>query len=128
MTGEVRDQLGILCVELSRWDQLDSLIRDGGAAAELDELLGAVSGAKLQTERALVLLAAIAEACRRSGLDWPPGGRFGPLPSGLSTPPTVDGWVCPRGYCDRVVLAAETSHSPVCQAGRTPMKPYRLAP
>lgn len=129
MIGEVRDRLGSLCVELSRWGQLENFIRESGAASELDELLAAVSGERLDPERALVLLEGIGEACKRGGLDWPPRSRFRSLPPGMSAPPAVESWVCPRGYCDRVVLADETGDSRVCRtAGRIPMRSFRLPP
>jgi len=120
----VRERLGSLCADLSRWASLDGIIRGAGAGPELDELLTATGGEGLDPKRARVLLDAIEEACKRGGLDVAlRGSGFRPLPPGTSVSSGAESWVCPRGCCDRVVLAEETDDPPVCAAaGGTPMK------
>jgi hypothetical protein len=123
----VRERLGRLCDELDRWASLDKIVRDAGAGSELDALLAMIGGGgNADLEQVRVLLDAIEEACKRSGLDGAiRGSRFRPLPKGLSASPVGESWVCPRGCCARVVLAEETDACPVCAvAGGTPMKRF----
>ena len=127
-SGRVRERLGSLCAELSRWASLDRIIRGAGAEPELDELLTAIGGEGLDPERARVLLDAIEEACKRGGLDvLPRGSGLRPLPPGTSLSSGGESWVCPRACCDRVVLAEEADVPPVCAAaGGMPMKRWVL--
>ena len=126
--GRVRERLGSLCADLSRWASLDGIIRGAGAGPELDELLTAIGGQGPDPKRARVLLDAIEEACKRGGLDvLPRGSRLRPLPPGTSLSSGGESWVCPRGFCDRVVLAEEADAPPVCAAaGGMPMKRWVL--
>ena len=121
--------MGSLCSGLSRWASLDGVIRGAGAGPELDELLTAIGGEGPDPKRARVLLDAIEEACKRRGLDGVTReSKFRPLPFGPSES-GIEGWVCPRGWCDRVVLAEETDDPPVCAvAGGMPMKGFRVSP
>lgn len=130
MVDDVRDRLGSLCAGLGRWASLDGIIRDAQAGPELGELLTAISGGGPDPERARVLLDAIEEACKRGGLEGGlRGSGFRPLPPGTSVSSGGESWVCPRGCCDRVVLAEETDDPPVCAAaGRTPMKRFLGSP
>ena len=127
-SGRVRERLGYLCADLSRWASLDGIIRGAGAGPELDELLTAIGSEGPDPNRARVLLDAIEEACKRGGLDViPRGSRLRPLPPGTSLSSGSESWVCPHGCCDRVVLAEETDAPPVCAAaGGMPMKRWVL--
>ncbi len=129
MAKDVRDRLGLFCNQLARWPSLDAIVRDAGACRELDELLAAISGAGPEPERAGMLLDAIDEACRHRGLEGITRVGFQPLPKGMSVSSVAEGWVCPRGFCDRVVLAEESDEPPLCVAlGGTPMKRYPSSP
>jgi hypothetical protein len=130
MLDKVRDRLGSLCAELSRWASLDGIIRGAGAGPELDELLTAIGGGGLDPKRAQVLLDAVEEACKRRGLDGVTReSRFRPLPKGTSVSSLGESWVCPRGCCDRVVLAEETDDPPMCTVtGGRRMKRFAGSP
>lgn len=150
---QVRDRLGMLCDQLSRFPDLHDIIRAAGAGGHLDKLLAALKGEdKLDENQVFAWLQAIDDACVRSGLagitsrerafhPLPPG--FGSLPSGFYEPSDelpggddqdegVSGsdpqaWVCPRGRCDRAVLPEEVRILRVCAAaGGTPMRPFTL--
>jgi hypothetical protein len=130
MVDDVRDRLGSLCAQLGKWASLDGIIRDARVGQELDELLTAIADGVLDPKRVRELLDAIDEACKRRGLDGvTQQSRFRPLPKGTSVSSVGESWVCPRGCCDRVVLAAETDDPPVCAAaGGTPMKRFPGSP
>lgn len=65
----VGDRVGALCAQLSRWDSLEGIVRDGGAGEALDELVAAVRGdAAQEPDRLARLLDDIEEACAHRGL------------------------------------------------------------
>jgi hypothetical protein len=124
-----RDRVGTLCDQLSRFPDLDGIIRDGGAGGELEELLAALGGDEPDQDQMLAWLQAIEDACARKGLAGIASRElaFRPLPTGLSAASGSRAWVCPRGRCDRVVLPEEAQTPPVCAvAGGTPMNPFTL--
>ncbi|WP_194912880.1 hypothetical protein [Catenulispora rubra] len=134
MDAALRDRIGLLCDQLSRWPVLRTTITDAGAYAELTDLLSILTGPdQPDPARVQALLESIEEAgnavgvvgltTRMMGLD---AGLI--LPGGLSADPgaMVVGWVCPLGRCDRVVLPAEGVKTPMCAAGPDkPMTPRR---
>lgn len=129
----VRDRVGMLCDQLSRWPDLRGIIRDAGAGGELDELLAALdSEGEPDPDRMLAWVQAIDDACaRKKGLVGITSGEksFRPLPPGPAGDLDCRAWVCPRGRCDRVVLSEETRTSPVCAAANgTPMSAFTLPP
>jgi len=128
----VRDQVGLLCGQLSNWPSLDGIIRDAGAGTELDALL-AVLGSDDAPDPVRVAgwVETIEDACARKGLAGITSREyiFRPLPAGLSGTPGAQAWVCPRGRCDRVVLPEETVPTPVCAvAGGAAMSPFTVPP
>jgi hypothetical protein len=143
MDAVLRDRVGLLCDQLSRWPSLYTTIHDAGVDTELAELLTvlAETGDPDQA-RIQALLDAIDEACKHIGLaalttrsmGLDPGGLTLPagldLPSGLDgTAGAVVGWTCPLRRCDRVVTAGETAQQPTCAARQnSPMTPYTLPP
>jgi hypothetical protein len=122
----VRDRVGMLCDQLSRWPDLDGIIRDGGAGGELDELLAALGGEdEPDKDRLLAWVQDIEDACASKGLVGITSREhaFRPLPEGLFAAHGSRAWVCPRGRCDRVVLPEDAQAPPVCAvAGGAPMK------
>lgn len=137
MDVNVRDRVGLLCDQLSRWPSLMATIQDGGAQAELDTLLALVaSETDPDSKRVSDLIDLIESACARQGVvgltsrDGVPGGGITSLPPGMASTPEVMGWTCPLGRCDRVVTSDETSNPPTCVAAHGPntyMKPYPAA-
>lgn len=132
MGDVVGDRVGLLCDELSRWPELTQTIRDGGAQAQLNEVLKLLADPNDSNEQHMAqLLDAIEDACARQGLalqtraipSLPPGtGWHG---GGLA------GWTCPLDRCTRVVLPDETTDPPTCAAAHgeaARMKPYRPGP
>ncbi|CAN3985934.1 hypothetical protein [Kitasatospora purpeofusca] len=129
----LRDRVGTLCEQLSRWPSLRTSIRDGGGEHALTELLALLTGTTdPEGPRVSELVDAIEDACARQGLAGlttrevgSPGG-IPALPPGMSGAPEIMGWTCPLGRCNRVVTPDETAHPPTCAAhgpeGR--MKPY----
>ncbi len=127
----VRERVGSLCEQLSRWPSLEGIIRDAGASGDLNALLAALNGDREpDPEQVASWAEAIESACARKGLVGVTsrGYAFRPLPAGLRDMPTTRAWVCPRDLCDRVVLPEEAA-APVCAiAGRAPMTPFSLPP
>jgi hypothetical protein len=128
----VRERVGMLCDQLSRWPNLHGIIRDSGAGGELDELLSALGGEhEPDQDRVLIWMRAIEDACARKGLTGIISREhtFRPLPTGLSAASDSRAWVCPQGRCDRVVLPEEAQTPPVCAvAGGAPMSAFTLPP
>lgn len=125
----VRNRVGMLCDQLSRFPDLHDVIRDAGADGELDKLLAALGGVDEPDEdQVLVWLQAIEDACARKGLAGVTSREhaFRPPFPGVSD---SWAWVCPRGRCDRVVLPEKARTPPVCAMdGGTPMTPFTLPP
>jgi hypothetical protein len=128
----VRDRIGVLCGQLSRWEAVEKIILDGGAGVALDELRTAIRDSQTDPGRLTELLDVIEDAGARGSL---PGittreHSYRPLPPGAASP-GIEAWVCPRGRCDRVVLASDepTAAQPLCALdARAPMKLHRIAP
>ncbi|MET9073380.1 hypothetical protein ABZX95_14655 [Streptomyces sp. NPDC004232] len=136
MDEAVSDRVGMLCDQLSRWPELATTIRDGGAQAQLAELLTLLAGRSAPDDRRVsALIDAIEDACARQGL---PGltRRLPSLPPGLGTARRTPqdgepaGWTCPLDRCSRVVLPEETPSAPICAAHGEDarMRPYRPRP
>ena len=128
-----RYRVGMLCDQLSRFPDLQGIIRDAGTGGELDELLAALGGEdEPDQDQILGWVQAIEDACARNGLVGITSREyaFRPLPIGLSATADFPAWVCPRGRCDRVVLSDEAQQTPpVCAAvGETPMNAFTLRP
>lgn len=126
----VRDRVGLLCDQLSRWPTLHATIDSAGADNELGALLALLAGphepdlGKIET-----LLDAIDQACARIGLAALTSRAKGPapwagLPPGLAGHPGPAGWTCPLRRCDRVVTPDETSAPPTCAAAQVLMSAY----
>ena len=128
----VRERVGSLCEQLSRWPSLEGIVRGAGAGGELDALLAALGGGgEPDPEQVARWVEAIGSACARKGLVavTTRGHPFRPLPAGLRDTPAVRAWVCPRDRCDRVVLPEEAEAAPVCAiAGMAPMTVFTLPP
>jgi hypothetical protein len=127
----LRDRVGVLCSQLSRWESVQVIIREGGGGAALDELLDALRNGRADPGQLGRLLDVIEDAGARRGLPGITSREHGyrPLPPGAA-PRGFEAWVCPRGCCDRVVLPddAEAVSTPVCAvAGRTQMKLHRIS-
>ncbi|MFF2409593.1 hypothetical protein [Streptomyces sp. NPDC058092] len=111
---------------------MEQEIRNAGAGNELDELLAMPSGgAGVDAKRAKALLDAIDDACARYGLAAVTVRSYGDaqLPAGFGRPPATveqDKWICPQGFCGRVVFSEEAPTPPACAAGGIPMAPFRL--
>jgi hypothetical protein len=64
----VRDRMGLLCDQLSRWPDLDGIIRDAGAGAELEALLAVLGGeGESDEDRVAGWVEAIEDACTQKG-------------------------------------------------------------
>jgi hypothetical protein len=130
--GAFRDRVGWLCDQLNRWPDLVGIIEEAEAGAPLRKLQDALANAtKTDPVHITELLQDIQEACARHGLTGVTqrDRAYQPLPPGMSDPSGTDAWVCPRGVCDRVVLAEETTTEPVCAiAAGTPMARFALPP
>jgi hypothetical protein len=130
----IGDRVGALCAQLSRWDSLEGIIRDGGAGEALDELMAAVRGDAAQVPDQLArLLDDIEEACARRGLAGitSRGQRHLTLPPGLSGPAeegASPAWVCPCSRCERVVFPEQAETAPMCVIAGAAMKPFLVFP
>lgn len=128
----VRDHVGLLCDQLSRWPDLDGIIREAGAGAELDALLAMLGSAgEPDQDRVAGWVETIDDACARKGLAGITSREhtFQILPAGLSGGSAIQAWVCPRGQCDRVVLPEEAEVAPVCAVvGGAPMRSFTVPP
>jgi hypothetical protein len=137
MDALVRDRVGLLCDQLSRFPTLRSTIADAGASTELAELLTKLADAHEPDQaRILALLNAIEQACAGVGLAGLTSRTKGfdvglTLPGGLDADPGLAGWTCPLRRCDRVVIRQEAvgTTTPTCAARQNaPMMPYSLPP
>jgi len=129
----LRDRVGLLCDQLSRWTSLHTAIRDAGAHNELAELLAALAGtSEPQADHIEALLDAIDHACARVGLASLTSRTKAldvglTLPDGLRGAQWPVGWTCPLSRCDRVVIRQEAIETPHCAANQNaPMAPYTL--
>jgi hypothetical protein len=143
MDEAVRHRIAALCDQLSRWPSLETLIRDGGAEAELKDLLRLLVGRTDPDQgQVIALIDAVERGCARQGLAGLTN-RGGRLPSGYTALPSVSyaglptgtsetaGWTCPLGRCSRVVIPDESAVAPDCAAGPDggmQMKPYTSRP
>ena len=128
----VRDRIGVLCDQLSRWESVETIIRDGGAGVALDEVRTAIRDGQTGPGRLTELLDVIEDAGARASLPGITTREHGyrPLPPGAASP-GIEAWVCPQGRCDRVVLTGDdpTAAQPLCAlAAHAPMKLHRIAP
>ncbi|MFF4752167.1 hypothetical protein ACWD5R_10745 [Streptomyces sp. NPDC002514] len=133
MDAEVRGRVEALCAQLSRWPSVRETIAGGGAGDALDALMTLLRDrAEPDPARVEALLDAIDRAAAQSGLAGLTSGVRGPvppLPRGIRPAPGPLGWTCPLGRCSRVVLAGESTDTPVCAAagpdanGMTPYVP-----
>jgi len=133
MDTPLRDRVGLLCEQLSRWPTLHATIRDAGAHTELDELLTILAAPKEpDRDRVLTLIDAIDQACTKVGLAGLTSRTKAlsaglTLPGGLEGDPSLAGWTCPLHRCERVVISQEVDGTPTCAARQnTPMTPYVL--
>lgn len=87
----VRNRVGMLCDQLSRFPDLHDVICDAGADGELDKLLAALGGVDEPDEdQVLGWLQAIEDACARKGLAGITSREhaFRPRPPGCPRPPS----------------------------------------
>jgi len=135
MDGALRDRVGLLCDQLSRFPTLHTTITNAGAHTELAELLTTLAGShEPDQDCVLALIDAIDHACTKVGL----AGLTSRiktldaslnLPGGLEADSGLAGWTCPLQRCSRVVILQEADGTPTCAARHnTPMTPYILPP
>ncbi|MDT0268670.1 hypothetical protein RM844_20500 [Streptomyces sp. DSM 44915] len=140
----IRDRLGLLCDQLTRYQAMATEIDTAGAGPQLRELLDLLSNkpnARTSEARLGDLLDVIEDACTRHGLAaldvrgpadgrpvagrLPPGfglGRDGAAVHGAAG--EMDAWVCPWGHCGRVVFPEEADAPPACAAGDEPLRAF----
>lgn len=115
----VRDRLGLVCEQLSRWPKVEGIVRGAGGGEALDALLAALAtDTAPNAERLDEWISAIEDAARRAGLQGI-ASRFRQVP----TEPAEE-WGCPRGHCDRLSSLSEIPEAPsACWiAGSTPLR------
>jgi len=123
----VRDRLGLLCEQLSRFPELEGELRDADGSEALDALVAAVAdNAAPDWTRLNDWINEIDAAARRTGLAYI-ADRLRGKPAEA---PEV--WGCPRGYCDRASSPNDMPGDPmICWvAGSVPLSklPTRLRP
>jgi len=131
MDAALRDRVGLLCDQISRFPTLQGIIADAGALTELTGLLTMLADPHEPDQaRVGALLDAIDQACSKTGLVGLTSRTKGleaglSLPGGLAADPGLAGWTCPLERCGRVVIRQEADGTPTCAARQnTPMRPY----